>query len=61
MKAPRPKRQRIVTVTEVIEATPPGASASKMPAIEIMTATEAVPSEAATEERPEPKMINPKI
>jgi hypothetical protein len=50
MKAPRPKRQRIVTVTEVIEATPPGASAPKMPAIESMTATEAVPSEAAAEE-----------
>jgi hypothetical protein len=49
-KAPRPKRQRIVTVTEVIEATPPGASASKMPAIESMTATEAVPSEAVAEE-----------
>jgi hypothetical protein len=43
-KAPRPKRQRIVTVTEVIEATPPGASAPKM------TATEAVPLEAAAEE-----------
>jgi hypothetical protein len=40
-KAPRPKRQRIVTVTEVIEATLPGASAPKM------TTTEAVPSEAA--------------
>jgi hypothetical protein len=49
-KAPRPKRQRIVTVTEVIEATPPGALAPKMPAIESMTATEVVPSEAATEE-----------
>jgi hypothetical protein len=49
-KAPRPKRQRIVTVTEVIEATPPGASASKMPAIGSMTATEVVPSEAAAEE-----------
>jgi hypothetical protein len=49
-KAPRPKRQRIVTVTEVIEATPPGASAPKMLAIESMTATEAVPSEAAAEE-----------
>jgi hypothetical protein len=49
-KAPRPKRQRIVTVTEVIEATPPGASAPKIPAIESMTATEAVPSEAAAEE-----------
>jgi hypothetical protein len=49
-KAPRPKRQRIVTVIEVIEATPPGASALKVPAIESMTATEAVPSEAAAEE-----------
>jgi hypothetical protein len=49
-KASRPKRQRIVTVTEVIEATPPGASAPKVPAIESMTATEVVPSEAAAEE-----------
>jgi hypothetical protein len=49
-KAPRPKRQRIVTVTEVIEATPPGASALKTPAIESMIATEVVPSEAAAEE-----------
>jgi hypothetical protein len=49
-KASRPKRQRIVTVTEVIETTPPGASASKVPAIESMTATEVVPSEAAAEE-----------
>jgi hypothetical protein len=37
-------------MTEVIEATPPGASAPKMPAIESMTATEAVPTEAAAEE-----------
>jgi hypothetical protein len=50
MKAPRPKRQRIVTVREVIEATPPRASAPKVPAIESTTATEAVPSEAAAEE-----------
>jgi hypothetical protein len=49
-KASRPKRQRIVTVTEVIETTPPGASAPKVPAIESMTATEAVPSEAAAKE-----------
>jgi hypothetical protein len=49
-KAPRPKKQRIVTVTEVIEATPPRASAPKVPAIESTTATEDVPSEAATEE-----------
>jgi hypothetical protein len=37
-------------VTEVIEATPLGASAPKVPAIESMTTTEAVPSEAAVEE-----------
>jgi hypothetical protein len=37
-------------VTEVIETTPPRAPTLKMPAIEIMTATEAVPSEAAAEE-----------
>jgi ribosomal protein L5 len=49
-KASRPKRQRIITVTEVIEATPPGASAPKVSAIESITATEAVPSEAAAEE-----------
>jgi hypothetical protein len=49
-KVPRPKRQRIVTVTEVIEATPPRASAPKVPAIESMTATKAVPLEVATAE-----------
>jgi hypothetical protein len=37
-------------VIEVIEATPPGASAPKMPAVESMTTIEAVPSEAAAEE-----------
>jgi hypothetical protein len=49
-KTARPKKQRIITVTEVIEGTPPGASAPKAPAIESMTATEAAPSEAAAEE-----------
>jgi hypothetical protein len=49
-KAARPKRQRIITVTEVIEGTPPGASAPKAPTIESMTATEAAPSVAAAEE-----------
>jgi hypothetical protein len=49
-KAPRPKRQRIVTVTEVIEATPSRASAPKVSAIESMTATEVVPSEVAAAE-----------
>jgi hypothetical protein len=49
-KAARPKRQRIITVTEVIEGTPPGASAPKALAIESMTATEAAPLEAVAEE-----------
>jgi hypothetical protein len=49
-KEARPKRQRIITVTEVIEGTPPGASAPKAPAIESMTATEVAPSAAAAEE-----------
>jgi hypothetical protein len=34
-------------VTEVIEGTPPSASASKAPAVESATATEAAPTEAA--------------
>jgi hypothetical protein len=45
-KATRPKKQRIITVTEAIEGTPPQASAPKAPAIESMTATVAAPSEA---------------
>jgi hypothetical protein len=48
-KAPRPKRQRIVTVTKMIEATPPKASAPKAPVIESVTAAEAAPSGAAEE------------
>jgi hypothetical protein len=42
-----PKKRRIITVTEVIEGTPPTASASKAPAVESATATEAAPTEAA--------------
>ena len=57
-KAPRPKRQRIVTVTEVIEATPPRASAPKVPAIESTTATEAAPSEATDAEATRAEDIN---
>jgi hypothetical protein len=37
-------------VTEAIEGTPPGASASKAPAIESTIATEAAPSEATNAE-----------
>jgi hypothetical protein len=50
MKAARPKKQRIITVTEVIEGTPPQASAPKAPAVESTTATEAAPSEATAAE-----------
>jgi hypothetical protein len=49
-KAYGPKKRRIITVTEVIEETPPPASASKAPAIESATATEAAPTEAAAAE-----------
>jgi hypothetical protein len=58
MKAARPKKQRIITVTEVIEATPPGASAPKAPAIASTTATEAAPSEATNAEAAGAKDIN---
>jgi hypothetical protein len=49
-KAARPKKQRIITVTEVIEKTPPRASAPKTLAVEDITATEAAPSEATAAE-----------
>jgi hypothetical protein len=45
-KAGRPKKQRIITVTEAIEGTPPQASAPKAPAVESTTATEATNAEA---------------
>jgi hypothetical protein len=49
-KSAGPKKRRIITVTEAIEETPPPASASKAPAVESTTATEAAPAEAATAE-----------
>jgi hypothetical protein len=49
-KAAGPKKRRIVTVTEVIEGTPPPASASKALAVESATATEAAPTKAAAAE-----------
>jgi hypothetical protein len=49
-KAAKPKRQRIITVTEVIEGTPPGASAPKVPVVESTTITEVAPSEATNAE-----------
>jgi hypothetical protein len=57
-KAARPKKQRIITVTEIIEGRPPGASAPKAPAIESTTATEAAPSEATNAEAVGAKYIN---
>jgi hypothetical protein len=48
-KATGPKKRRIVTVTEVIEGTPPQASAPKAP-VESTTATEIAPTEAAAAE-----------
>jgi hypothetical protein len=49
-KSAGPKKRRIITVTKAIEETPPPASASKTPAVESATATEAAPTEAATAE-----------
>jgi hypothetical protein len=49
-KATRPKKRRIITVTEAIERTPRPASASKAPAVESAPAIEAAPAEAATAE-----------
>jgi hypothetical protein len=49
-KVTGPKRQRIVTVTEVIEGTPAQASAPKAPVVESTTATETTPAEAAAAE-----------
>jgi hypothetical protein len=47
-KAAGSKKRRIITVREAIEETPPPTSASKAPAVESVTATEAAPTEAAT-------------
>jgi hypothetical protein len=49
-KTAGPKKRRIITVTEVIEGTPPQASASKAPAVESATAIEAAATEAAAAE-----------
>jgi hypothetical protein len=49
-KEARPKKQRIITVTEAIEGTPPQASAPKAPDVESTTTTEAAPSEATAAE-----------
>jgi hypothetical protein len=56
-KAARPKKQRIITVTEAIEGTPRQASASKAPAVE-STTIEAAPSEATNAEAARAEDIN---
>ena len=57
-KAAGPKKRRIITVTEAIEETPRTTSASKAPAVESATATEAAPTEAATAEAEPAKDAN---
>jgi hypothetical protein len=49
-KSARPKKQRIIIVTEVIKGIPPQASAPKAPAVESITGTEAAASEATAVE-----------
>jgi hypothetical protein len=49
-KTTKAKRQRIITVTEVIDKTPPRASAQKTPAAEERTYIEITPSEVAAAE-----------
>jgi hypothetical protein len=60
-KAARPKKRRIITVTEAIKETPRPASASKAPAVGSATATEAAPTEAATAEAEPAKDANLEI
>jgi hypothetical protein len=50
IKKPAKKRQRIITVIDAIEETPPPASASKTSAAEDTAATEAAPTKAVTAE-----------
>jgi hypothetical protein len=57
-EAVKAKKQRIITVTEVIEKTPPGASAPKAPAAKSSTATEVAPSEATDAEATGAEDIN---
>jgi hypothetical protein len=57
-KAVRPKKQRIITVTEAIEGTPPQASAPKVPDVESTATAEAAPSEATAAEDTRAEDIN---
>jgi hypothetical protein len=57
-KPDEPKKRRIIHVVEVIEQTPPLASASKTPAIEITAAAEAAPTEAESAEAETAEDVN---
>jgi hypothetical protein len=57
-KPDEPKKQRIIHVVEVIEQTPPLASASKTPAIESSAAAEAAPTEAESAETETTQNVN---
>jgi hypothetical protein len=57
-KPDEPKKQRIIQVVEVIEQTPPLASASKTPAIESTAAAKAAPTEAESAEAETAEDVN---
>ena len=57
-KPDEPKKRRIIHVVEVIEQTPPLASASKTPAIESTAAAEAAPTEAESAEAETAEDVN---
>ena len=57
-KTTKVKRQRIIGVTEVIDKTPPRASAQKTPAAEERTNIESTPSEVAAAEAASAEDLN---
>jgi hypothetical protein len=57
-KPDEPKKRRIIRVVEVIEQTPPLASASKTPAIESTAAAEVAPTEAESAEAETAEDVN---
>jgi hypothetical protein len=57
-KPDEPKKRRIIHVVEVIEQTPPLASASKTPAIESTAVAEAAPTEAESAEAETAEDVN---
>jgi hypothetical protein len=57
-KTTKTKRQRIIAVTEVIDKTPPRASAQKIPAADEVTNIEVAPSETAATEATSTEDLN---